>query len=228
MITKTFIFTLFALATCATAQATRVIDNVSSASLTGYTAGSSVGVSFVTGSTAVSVDDVVFPQIYQATPDASSPKVNSFSGTETFSLYTNNPATNSPLVASPITFTLDNNTALASGAAGFGQTTAIPSAAMVLTPLTRYWLVLTDVSTVYWDYTSSSAYNSALGVTLPTTNTSYKTSGGTTTFFSLASGPQQFVLDATAVPEPSSVVLLTLAGAAAFLLALRARSAKVA
>ena len=224
MLIKTFAFSILSLAACVSAQAaSRVLDNVSVDALNGATVGSTIGVSFVTGSTAMTVTDVVFPQIYQATP--SSAQVNTFSTSETFSLYTNNPANNTPLALFPVSFALDNDTTLVSGNPGYGQTQALPSASMLLAPNTRYWLELSGASTVYWDYTNSTTYASALGVTLPTTNTSFETNGATT-YFTLAQGPQQFVLDVNAVPEPSTYCLMAVAGLA--LVVSRKRSVKVA
>jgi len=59
----------------------------------------------------------------------------------------------------------------------------------------------------FWDFTSSTNYTSAFGVSMPSNQASFVTSGSTTQYFSLSSGPQLFQVNGSAVPEPSSLLL---------------------
>ena len=219
MLIKTLAISLLALAASTAAHAVSAIDNVST---TGNpagtqplaTSGTSIGVSFITGADAEAVSEVVFPQILGSS--------DGYSSSETFSLYTNNPLTNMPLAASPVTFTLDNTQTLTFGQPGFGQTTATPSSPMILTGGTRYWLVLGNASAVTWDYLPSSTYMSSLGYTLPTTNTSFTGSS----YYTLNNGPQQFVLNVNAVPEPSTFGMMALGSLGLFFVVRRTRSGK--
>lgn len=227
---KSFALCLLAVAAFApAAQATVVYDNVTTNAVYGYSGGTtytSVGQSFVTGSTPLNFTDFLFPQL----TGSSGNYTNAYTTGETMNLYANDPATNAPVTTlSLASFTLTN---IATGSAQ-GQTTATPTTTTLLAANTRYWLVLAApnaTSTVYWNYPNATGYtaNSALGVTLPATNTAFESDGTTATFFTFADGPQLLYLEATAVPEPSTYAMLALGGVGAFFLVRRTRTAKTA
>ena len=130
-------------------------------------------------------------------------------------------ANNDGTVGAPV-FT---NFSLSDGGSS-GQTEADVNSAFVLLPNTEYFFSVTAPSTTAWQYTTNQGYNSSLGVTLPTNDVAYKIVGGTTTYFSLANGPQLIYVEANAVPEPSSLCLLAVVGIGACLYVRRSRRAQ--
>ena len=227
MFLKTFVLTLATAAVCATASADVVYDNLTPNPLFGLTSGSSVGQSFTTGGSLLALSSVVFSQTLGT-------MTNGYTPGETFSLYSDSmgPAGDAPGIVLT-TFNLSNSTTANAG--NFFLTTATPLLPAILTPNTRYWLVLNapvggEVNWNYADYDTANPtyykFNAASGVTLPATNTAYFNDATGTTFLDYTDGPQVILINA--VPEPSSVVLLTLAGAGACLWVRRARVAKLA
>lgn len=224
---KSFVLSLLAAAVFATAaRADVVYDNVTTNAVYFLSSGTSVGQSFVTGGTPLRFADFLFPQLTGSAPNFA----DGFTAGETMNLYANNPATNTPVTTlSLANFTLQNTPS----GSRIGQTTATPTTTTILTANTRYWLVLAApnaASTVNWNAPNPATYQatSALGVTLPATNTAFETSNGTTTYFDFADGPQMIYLEAFAVPEPSTYALLALGGVGAFLFVRRGRTAKAA
>ena len=219
MLIKTFALSLLALAAGATAMQaqTAALDNLSSTSgdaIKGASNNTLVAEAFVTGSSAAVLDSVMFPQILQG--PAPSTYYNNYSSTETFSLYSTNPATGLPL-ASLVSLTVTpgggSNTTASALSAGFGQSIAVvPSgtAAATLLPNTEYWLVLSSPTSVSWDYTTSTtSVNYGSGFSLPATGAASEV--GSTTY-TLAGGPQQIIVNV--VPEPSTYCLMAVAGLA--------------
>lgn len=229
MFTKTLAFSVLALAASATSRATVVVDNLTTNGAAYATTGNSIGQSFTTSTTPVSLVDVVFPQM--AGSQAAGYTYGYVAG-ETFSLY-GNAIGNSPDFSSVLgTFTLTASTVTA-GNPGFAQTTADTTSPISLAANSRYWLVLSSggATTTYWSAPDVVANGyiekDALGLSLATdARSAYKTVGATTTYYSYAAGPQLIYIDA--VPEPSSVVLLALAGAGALSIVRRVRTAKAA
>ncbi len=239
MLIKNLVFTLVALAAVATAQASTTVLNTDDPNLlngtfaggtSGYVLGSYVAESFVTGSSLLTLSNVVFPQIM----GDGTINTDQYSSNETFALYANSTltGTNRPAALSLFSFTLQNNPNIDPRAdpAHFGETTAtVPTAGLALAtlaPNTRYWLVLTNSTAVAWSYTTNTTYGSALGYSLPGSSTVITDeNGGTTYNLSDGDGPQQFVLNV--VPEPSTVALLAVAGLGAFVVAHRRRAASV-
>lgn len=229
---KTFAFSLLTLAACATAaQAqTTVLDNLSSFSgntITGSSNNTMVAQAFVAGTSSTTLLDVMFPQILQG--PASGTYYNGYSSSETFSLYSNNPATGLPL-ASLVSLTVQpgsgSNTVASSSTAGDETVATVPSdavsqAAATLLAGTKYWLVLSSATTVSWDYTASTTSISNLGFSLPATGAASEV-GATT--YALTGGPQEIYL--SVVPEPSTYCLMAVAGLA--LVIRRKRSVKMA
>ncbi len=244
MLIKNFVLSLFVVAACATARGQAAYDNLSVNPIYGLSTGTSVGESFITGGSLLTLNNVVFPQI-AGTPGN---LVDGYTAGETFGLYFNSTVTAAdgtvhagPGLAVPgAIFTLSHYQYPTSNVLfQSGLTTASTVAPVVLTAGTRYWLVLSSPSgstVVNWNYANYDTANpdyykftSTGGVGLPATDTSYELNSPTTagySFYDYTDGPQSLIINA--VPEPSSFCLLGLAGAGAFLLACRARSAKVA
>lgn len=229
---KAFFLSLLAAAACATAARAdqTVYSNVFENQAIPYSAGSSVGQSFVTGGSPLSLTEVLFAQVGGV--DASGNSIDAYTPGETFSLYANNPDNTPALTPVALaTFTLTD-----SPSGPFtGLTDAVPNAPTILTANTRYWLVLQapPAGTVYWDFVNPDpsiyAFTASAGVTLPEANTAFETNGATTTYFTFSgAGPQSILLQADVlppnVPEPATHVLLALAGAGAFLFVRRARA----
>lgn len=219
---KTLALSLLAAVVCATsARADAVYDNITTNGVAGITSGSSIGQSFVTGGTALSLNAFLFVQ-------TSNGSDYSFTPGETVSLYGNDPVNNTPVAVALASFTLFQN--------GQNVTEADTNATTILTASTRYWLVLnapTAADTVRWAYYNSAGYaaNSLYGVSLPEANTAFKTMNGVTTYFTFSQGPQSIYLDADAVagvPEPSTYAMFAVGGVGAFLFMRRARKMKVA
>ena len=87
---------------------------------------------------------------------------------------------------------------------------------------TGYWLVLSDPTAggVNWNFTTSNTYQSEFAYGLPSFNTAWSSTAdnglGNSTYYQPSDGPQLFqLIAATAVPEPSSFVLLCFPGAIA-------------
>lgn len=94
-------------------------------------------------------------------------------------------------------------------------TTATVNGSFTLQANTGYFFVLSSGTTtnIEWTYTSSTDYASAFGATLPATNTSFFTTGGTTVYRTLAQGPQEIQVNGNAlpaVPEPSAGMFMGL------------------
>jgi hypothetical protein len=98
-----------------------------------------------------------------------------------------------------------------------GVVTFTANAPFELMANTGYWLVLSDPSAngVAWDFTAMNVYQSEFSYELPSYNTSYFSDAdnglGNFTYYPPSDGPQLFQLIAaasTAVPEPSSWLLL--------------------
>ena len=105
-------------------------------------------------------------------------------------------------------------------------TTATVSGAFTLQAASGYFFVLSTgtTSNLEWSYTSSTDYAAAFGATIPTANSSFFTSGATTTYYTLANGPQQIQVNGIAgpaVPEPSTWALLGFGGLGVCVLARR-------
>ncbi len=108
-------------------------------------------------------------------------------------------------------------------------TTATVTGAFILQANTGYYFVLNSnaASNIEWSYTSSTDYAAAFGASLPSANSSFFRSGTSTVYYSLASGPQEFQVNGTAlpaVPEPSACVFAGLAVAAGAGLLIRRRA----
>jgi hypothetical protein len=103
-----------------------------------------------------------------------------------------------------------------------GVVTFTANSPFELTAGAGYWLVLSDRSAgvVAWDFESTNVYQSQFGYGLPSFNTAWSSNAdnglGNSTYYQPSDGPQLFqLIGATAVPEPSSFVLLCIAGAIA-------------
>ena len=239
MLIKNLVFTLVALAVTASAQADVTVLNTVDPNLlngsfagmtTGYVSGSSIAESFVTGTSLLTLSNVVFPQIM----GDGVTNQDKFSASETFALYANSTVSgsNRPAALALFNFSLQNNPNIDPYAdpAHFGETTAtVPTTGLALAtlaPNTRYWLVLTNSTAVAWSYTTNTTYGSAMGYSLPGSSTVVTDeNGGTVYNLSDGDGPQQFVLNV--VPEPSTVAMLAVAGLGAFVVARRKRAASV-
>ena len=228
MFTKTLVFSLLAFAACATARANVTVLNTVDPDLTdgqfangttGFSMGTSIAESFVTGSSILTLSNVVFPQVQQVAGE----NVDGYVSTETFSLYLDSTlsGTDRPAPVALFNFTLQNNTAIDPrlDPADFAETTAtvplIDTGLATLLPNTRYWIVLANTNDVAWNYTTAyttpGSYPSGQGFSLPTTNTVITEDGGES-ITNLSDGPQQFVLNV--VPEPSTYCLMAVAGLA--------------
>jgi hypothetical protein len=112
--------------------------------------------------------------------------------------------------------------------------TATANSDFTLQANTGYYVVLRNPNQdIQWDYTKSVNYASELGVSLPASGDdsfvlAKNGSGGTsTTYFTLADGPQFIqvngqALPAAPTPEPSTWALMALAGASLFFVRRRA------
>ncbi len=243
MFNKAFVFSLFAFAACATAQATTVLNTVDptllsgtfSSGQTGFSMGSSIAESFITGSSILTLSNVVFPQITQNA--SGTQNFDGYLSTETFALYADSTLSgiDRPAPVALFNFSLQNDPTVdpMKNPATFGETTAtvptIDTGLATLLPNTRYWLVLANTGTeAAWNYYVNTSYGSALGFTLPATDTVITEDGGES-ITNLSDGPQQFVLNVTplgGVPEPSTYCLMAVAGLA--LVVSRKRLRKVA
>ena len=159
---KTLALSLLAAVAFATvAHADGVYDNTQTP-VANSTYGSSVGQSFVTGNTALSLNAVAFAQLNIDNV------AYSYTTGETMSLYANNPADDTPVTTlSLASFTL--------ASIGGGVTEADVTATTILSANTRYWLVLNApvaTGTVYWSFTNVAQYTATTlyGVDLPATN----------------------------------------------------------
>ena len=234
---KFFAFSLLALAAgvTATQAQTTVLDNLSSVAgntIKGSSTGTTISQAFVTGGAATVLADVMFPQILQG--PTSGTYLNNYSATETFSLYSTNPATGLPfnsLVSLTVAPGSGSSTMASSNASGDQTIATVPGDALsqagaILLPNTKYWLVLNGGTNISWDYTlSTSAVDYGSGFSLPATGVSSQvTSSSASTNYTLAGGPQEIYL--SVVPEPSAYYLMAVAGLA--LVVGRKRSIKVA
>lgn len=175
------------------ARADVVFDNLTIQPSNGPTIGTSIGASLVTGSFALQLSDIIFPQLNGT--------ANTYVPGEAFSINTRN-------ADGTVGLSLYTDFALANDAAS-GQTNAVPNTPFVLLPNTGYWFVVTATAGTAWGYTTGASYASLYGVTQPASNVAYKTTdnGLTSSYFSLADGPQLLRVDAVAlaIPEPSPV-----------------------
>lgn len=172
----------------------------------GFTQGEIVGGAIVLGDTSIRLASVVFPQIQ-----------GSFVPGETFAVAARNgDGTVGATLFGDFTVTYD---------AASGNATAAANTPFTLQANTGYWLLLGGGgSLVGWDYTVSSSYVAAFGITLPGSMVAYFAGGGDEGYFSLADGPQLLEVNGVAVPEPSTVALAALAGGIGVLAHLRRRS----
>ena len=236
MFTKTLALSLLVFAACATARANITVLSTVDSDLTdgqfangttGFSMGTSIAESFVTGGSILTLSNVVFPQVQQVAGE----NVDGYQSSETFSLYADSTlsGTDRPAPVALFNFTLQNNTAIdpRKDPADFAETTAtvptIDVGLATLLPNTRYWIVLANTNSVAWNYVTTTTYASARGFSLPATNTVITEDGGES-ITNLSDGPQQFVMNV--VPEPSTYCLMAVAGLA--LVVSRKRSRKLA
>lgn len=192
---------LFLAATLATsAQADVVIGNLSNTRSPNEDTSKSMGQSFVNGTTAMTLDSVKIMQWHTPT----------FNANEVLTLHARNG--DGTLGAQLASF--------GTGAWDFdsGITTFTPTASFNLAANTGYWLVLdSTTASVGWTYTSNAAFTTSNGATIPTTNRSFD---GGSSYYDLSGGTFLFQVDAHAVPEPASALML---GAVALVLRRSAR-----
>ncbi len=203
-----------------------VYDNYSTAAGTstatnyGVTTGSTVGMAFNTGSSALSLTDVVFPQLSGGT------NTPVFVAGETFAVNVRNAnGTVGTALSLAGTFTVFNN--------GGGQADASVNGTFVLAPNSSYYFSLTapttgSNTTVLWNDatgTTSAGPKVADGATVPAGNISYSINSGTTSYFT--TNPQIATVYASVVPEPSTVSMLALAVAGTLLVVSRSRASKI-
>jgi hypothetical protein len=183
------------------AQDPTVFNNLDQPYNGNYVAGDLVGNAILSGTSSSQLTNIVI----------SERQFGPISG-ETFALDARNPD-------GTVGGVLFNNFSL-SYSSGTGLETITPNTPFVFAPNTGYWLVLVSPrpgtgnpsDLVAWDYTPSTNYTSSNGWSLPSTNTSFFTFQGSTTYSDLSAGPQLFQVNVTAVPEPGP---LALAGVAA-------------
>lgn len=213
---KTVAFSVITLAVSVTAHATVVLDNLEYAAANGETDGTTIGSAFSTGSDALSLSSVIFPQ--SRLPGGADAFVV---GEMCFINLRNADGT--------VGSVLFSNFTVSDGGAQFGnQTEADANVPFILAPNTSYYFSVSAVTSTAWDFSLDTTYLSRLGVTIPPTGSAaYKvaTIGGAKTYFTLDQGPQLIYVVASAVPEPSSLCLFSLAGLGAFVMMRRARSA---
>ena len=163
----------------------------------GVTTAISVGGSILTGNSDISLSSVVIPQ-----------SLTGFLPGETLTLASRNAdGTVGSLLPANFSLLFDSSTSM---------TTALVTSPLTLQSNSGYWFLLNSDSgdSVGWDYTFSTTYMSTADVTLPVDDVAYGLSviPPLIEYFNLADGPQLMQLNGTAVPEPSSLALCTIAG----------------
>jgi hypothetical protein len=100
--------------------------------------------------------------------------------------------------------------------------TFLANSNFTMQPGAGYWLVASDSAANFrWSFTTSTSYQSNLGFSLPSSNMSWVGTAdngtGNNNYYQLTDGPQFFSLLApTAVPEPSSFLLMGMGAALGF------------
>ena len=178
------------LALAATTRAETLLDNLGPEDFHTAGGGAQVGGAIQVGSTPVAISTVQFHQFftggYRFTPG------------QTFAIHSRNAdGTVGAVLFSDFTVEDGGTTLL---------TRAIANSAVVLQANTGYWLVLSappDEEVVIWNFTKSSAYNSAFDVTIPPQRASFYRENGQNYYFALTEGPQELRVTGSAVTPPA-------------------------
>ena len=184
-----------------------VLDNLAETP-GGNSFSASIGQSFVTGTAATNLQSVVL-QLDKAKSSATGLQLN----------------LESRALDGTIGSTLFNDFSTAYDSAT-GLATFSAASSFVLAANTGYWLVASDTgstdSNIYWVFTPSQNYASALGFSLPDSPCSWVSglvgSNDASAYYTLAAGPQAFQITignlVASVPEPTSFVLCGIGGVA--------------
>jgi hypothetical protein len=166
----------------------------------GPSPGEQVGAAIQIGSTPISLTSVIYTEAFSAGPMPG----------ETFAVFSRNAdGTVGNSLFNAFTLTYDSTTQ---------NTTALAISPFTLQANTSYWLMMLETPGTFgdWDNSSSSAYMSSFGVTLPDQNASVAFFDGSYTYYSASDGLQLFQLNGTpaipAIPEPSALTLAATGG----------------